>query len=108
VLHEVSLYKSELGKFVGTLWIKVLKADKLALQMNNDEVLQYDFIKDNVHHSVRHITLPELENCGTKTGKVMFIDVRFIFQQKNFSRRSRMRKELQFLLLHESSGTRGK
>ncbi|CAH1369032.1 hypothetical protein MTP99_010519 [Tenebrio molitor] len=37
--------------------------------MNNDEVLQYDFIKDNVHHSVRHITLPELENCGTKTAE---------------------------------------
>ncbi|EFA04747.2 odorant binding protein 25 [Tribolium castaneum] len=34
--------------------------------MDENENLQYDYIKNTIHHSIRHITLPELENCGKK------------------------------------------
>ncbi|XP_044267777.1 uncharacterized protein LOC123013368 [Tribolium madens] len=34
--------------------------------MDENENLQYDYIKDTIHHAIRHLTLPELENCGKK------------------------------------------
>ncbi|EFA04746.2 odorant binding protein 26 [Tribolium castaneum] len=32
--------------------------------MDENENMQYDYIKETIHHAIRHITIPELENCG--------------------------------------------